>query len=382
MTEQNEEVVTQAADSATELDSAATGDNAASTDTSANVAASPADADKSSAPKTALEAVTAGIEDGQKPRRITSKAEDDGRPRNEDGTFKAETAEEKAARERAELIAKETPAEKTAREAKEAADAKKPDHVNDPIDPSLKGRTAERMKYLIDTVKQQAGLMESHTALFDAVQGTGASPDEFATMIHYMKAVHANDIPTLERAYTMLQAELKGLSIKLGKPIPEVNLLRDPTNADLVKEIQEGKITNARAHELAVARAQRTKATTETSTADAQKKAQQEFETAKAAAITALDKLDGTLRARDGNEAFQAKYDVIVPMLKKLYPRIDPKEWVGVFQQHYDNMPTPVKPAVVVPPKTMPLRPKTPAGGNASAAPKSALEAINAALEG
>lgn len=365
-------------------DATATDDTPASTPEAVKPAES-----TSTEPKTAAEAIDAAITDASSPRRITPKQEDkeqqDTRPRNADGTFKTETAEEKTERERLEAIAKETPEEKKTREDAEAAAAKKVDHVNDPIDASVKGRTAERMKFLIDTVKEQANLVEQHNALFDAVRGTGATPDEFAAMIQYMKAVRSTDAATLEKAYTLIQSELRGIAIKLGKPLPEVNLLRDPDNKDLVDEIRDGKITNQRAHEIALHRETLKRQQTITkSTADTER-ATAEQTRVLTEGRAALTKLGDELQAKDGPAIYGAKYDILVPMLKPLFERLDPREWVGVFTHHYNTLTLQAKPpapTVTTTEKPRPLRPAAPAnGGGAAAAPKSALEAINFALE-
>ena len=327
------------------------------------------------------------IDSAGKGRRITSKAEetpeeeeaaltaakkeDDeaaekGQVRGEDGKFRAMTDEEKA--------------------AKVAEDTKKPaDAVNDPIPDNTNKRTAERMRTLIDTVKEQATLIEGHTALFDAVRGTGASPDEFAAMLNYMKAVHTDDIPTLEKAYTILQSELRSLSIKIGKPVPEVNLLTDPANDDLVKEVREGKITVNRAHELAVARERlKTDRATSKTKVDAENSAAETKRLSDEGKV-ALDKLGDELRARDGDAVYGAKYDTLVPQLREAFTsgNVHPSKWSAVFRQAYENLKLAPRPApAVLKEKQQPLRPKTPAGsGNASPAPKSVLEAINAALE-
>lgn len=361
-------------------------------------------------PKSLLDAVSAGIAEGA-PRKIVSKGEQteeeiaaDKRPRNADGTFKTETAEEKATREEAEEAAKlaaetpeqkaarlaaETPEQKAAREAKEAAAAKKADPINDPIPDGLNKRTTERIKSLIDTVKAQETLVAQHGELFGAITATGASPDEFSTMLSYMGAVHSDDPKRLEAAYSLLQGELRGLAIKMGKPLFEVNLLRDAANADLVQEIQEGKITNQRAHELALARERTRVETTRTKTTTDATQATNDYKAAQTAATAELDVLDTELRAKDGNAVFQAKYNVLVPMLNKLFQRIDPKEWKGIFLEHYNNLAVPAAaavtpaPAAVVPDKPTPMRPKSPAGaGSAIPAPKSALDAISQALDG
>lgn len=365
------------------------------------VDATTVDTSKDGEPKSPLEALTLGIEEGQKPRRIASKGEEqsqtDTRPRNADGTFKVETAEGKTAREEAEALlaaetpeqkaarlAAETPEQKAAREAAEAAAKKAPDHVNDPIPANLNKRTAERMQYLLDTVKAQSTLAEQHTQLFDEITSTGASPQEFGAMVGYMRYVHSSEPKDWDTAYTILQSELKGLAVKMGKPLYEVNLLRDDANKDLVEEIRGGTLTANRAHEIAL---QRESVKYRTTTAAAKSAATTSATTeaaAQTASTKAFDELDKVLRARDGAE-FQRKFDILVPMLKKTLGRLPPAERIGVFQDAYDNLVLPPVQAAVVPPKTMPQRPKQPAGagggGNPAAAPKSALEAMNAALE-
>lgn len=355
------------------------------------------------APKSLLEAISTGVDEASKRRTIQPKAEEiaqgDTRPRNADGSFRTETAEEKAAREETEeaarlaketpeekaaRLAAETPEQKAAREAKEAA-AKKVDHVNDEIPKDLNKRTAERMRYLVDTVKAQEALVEQHNQLFTMVQEAG-TPDEFASMINYMKGAKSNDPKVLEQAYTMLQSELRGLAVRMGKPLYEVNLLRDPANADLVAEIQASTLTNQRAHEIALQReTQKHQRTVEKTQTDKQTSADQ-TKAALDAGTAELNQVDRELRTRDGDAVFQAKYDVLVPMLKPLFARMDPKEWRPVFTEHYNNFTPPASaaPAVVVPKdKPQPLRTKTPAGGTTpNTAPKSALEAISQALDG
>jgi hypothetical protein len=291
-----------------------------------------------------------------------------GRVRGADGKFRAMTDEEKTARDAA---------------AKAADDAKKPDHVNDPIEKGLSERTTARMKALVETVKSQAGLMEQHTQLFDAVRATGANPNEFAAMLQYMTMVRQNDPAVMEKAYGILQGELRALSIKMGKPVAEVNLLTDPANKDLVDEIVAGKISNPRAHEIAVARARLKGDQTAAKTTNDAERQKADAVTAEKQGRADLDGLEGELRKRDGDGLYQAKYDVLVPMLDEHFTRLEPKFWKETFRSFYDKLKVQAPAVPVIPAKPQPLRPKQPAGsGNSPAAPKSALEAINAALEG
>lgn len=343
--------------------------------------------------KTTLDVIGDAITEASAPRRITPKADEaalaDTRPRNADGTFKTETPEEKTAREKADADAialkNETPEQKAERERLAAEAAKKVDHVNDPIPKELKQATQDRIRSLIDTVKAQEILVGQHTALFDSIRDTGASPNEFASMVNYMKLVHSTDPVQLRSAYTMLQAELKGIAVKLGEPLYEVNLLRDPTNKDLVDEIQAGKITSQRAHELALAREQK-------KTGEAARTATTASEAAAAETqegIDAMNALQTELTTRDGPALFKAKYDILVPQFQGVIREtgLKPSKWKATFMAAYDalkiTMPTAAAPLIpAAGAKPTPLRPKSPAGGgNMAAAPKSALEAINAALE-
>lgn len=339
---------------------------------------------------TLADAVNDAVEEATQGRRIQPKAEEvaseDTRPRNADGTFKKETAEEITAREAADAAkAAETPEQKTAREAAEAAAAaaKKPDDINDPIPAGLNKRTAERMKYLIETVTAQKSVVESHTALFDAVQQAG-TPEEFASMIGYMKGVKSNDPATLETCYTVLKAELRGLAVRMGKPLYEVNLLREESNKDLVTEIAEGKITNQRAHEVALMRERQSR---EGATRTAQVTTQTTEQTAAADrefGIADMNKYEEELIAKDGPIARQ-KIDELLPFMKPAFKRLNPRTWRTAFAEAYaDYKPAP-KAAAVVPQatqRTVPQRPKSPAGGGTATAAKSALDAINSALEG
>jgi hypothetical protein len=350
------------------------------------------------AKETALDVIGAAIDEASKPRAIQPKQEEqdqsDTRPRNAKGEFIAETDEDKATREAAEAAAKlaaetpeekavrlaaETPEEKTAREAAEAAAIKKPDAVNDPIPAGLNKRTAERMKELIDTVQQQKAIVESHTQLFDAVREAG-SPDEFAAMLNYMRGVRSNDPAVLDKAYEMLQGELRGLAIRMGKPLYEVNLLRDPANQDLVDEIRDGTITNNRAHELALARETQKQRTGNTKREEIATTAEEDRQTG----MSDLNTLEQQLIVRDGEANYRAKRTVLESTLKATMKKVNPREWKEIFADAYDGLKLAPPPVAAVTPnivRQQPLRPKQPAGASgANTEPKSALDAMNLAL--
>jgi hypothetical protein len=297
-------------------------------------------------------------------------AAEKGQVRGADGKFRAMTPEEKAAKEAA---------------AAEAAKAAKPDHINDPIPKDINARTAERMTALVNDVKALQAVQKDHNDLMGYINGTGASPQEFSQALNYMRAIRSNDPKMLEAAYAQLQSELLGLSERMGKPIPEVNLLRDPKNADLVKEIQDGKLSVQRAHELALWRSRQARETTTRTTTETTQAQERERAQVLDVGKNELNALEDTLIAKDGEALYRAKTEIVYAALEPVFASIDPRNWKATFQAAYDKlkMQAPAAAAPVAPAaRPTPLRPKAPAAGGAQGAPKSALEAMSAALEG
>jgi hypothetical protein len=294
-----------------------------------------------------------------------------GQVRGADGKFREMTPEEKAAKEAA--------------AAAEAAKAAKPDHINDPIPKDINARTAERMTALVNDVKALQAVQKDHNDLMGYINGTGASPQEFSQALNYMRAIRSNDPKMLEAAYAQLQSELLGLSERMGKPIPEVNLLRDPKNADLVKEIQDGKLTVQRAHELALWRSRQARESTTRTTAETTQAKERERAQVLDVGKNELNALEDTLIAKDGEALYRAKTEIVYAALEPVFASIDPRNWKATFQAAYDKLKlqAPAAPAAPAPTaRPTPLRPKAPAAGGAQGAPKSALEAVSAALEG
>lgn len=382
---QTDEAATPADESQTETSTQTTEDTAAA-DASAETVAAAEDApqpgeEAGKKGESLADAINEAIE-GAGPKKVAPKAEAEetaaeleAQGRNPDGTFKEKAPEQKKAEEDAAAAAKKPAAEE--------------DPINDPIPDAIKGRTRERMQKLIDTVKAQTEIAEQHDALFGTIQATGATPEEFAAMVGYMRAVHSNDPKDLEQAYNVLREELVGIAIKLGRPVPEVNLLREKGNEDLIKEIQDGTLTVNRAHEISIQRAAAARSQQQNQAKTQADRTTQDAATIKQQGINELNDLDKVLRAQDGNEVFDYKYaKLTTPEMKEYFQTLDPRTWVPTFKRLYSLIEVPaatvaptVKPAA---PKPRPMRPSAPAGGGGAspAQPKSALEALNAALEG
>jgi len=310
-----------------------------------------------------LEASKTAKKPGDKPAEAVE--DKDGK---KDGDGKTETDEEKTAREKAE---------------KDEAD-KKIDHVNDPIDERLSERTQERIKSLVGFVKERDEALTVQGNLINSIQETGASPEQFAETIGFLRNVNSDDPAALEAAYKTLQGGMRSLAIRMGKPVPEVDLLGE--YPELANAVKFGQITKEHAQELAIAREQAKVATTQRTRANDATRTTQEAAAEKDAAITSLNTLGASLAKSDPQ--YQAKFDLITGPLKAAFANIRPSQWEATFKAAYAAavVAAPVKAApvvpAVVPKKGQPIRPQQPAGDGTKTAPKSMLEAVNSALDG
>jgi hypothetical protein len=328
-------------------------------------------------PKSLAEALTAGIDSvANKGKEKGKEADADGK--DGEGATDKEGTEKKDAADGEKKEGEEKPDDKAAK------DGKQPDHVNDPIDARLAPRTQERIRSLADEVKQLRQISENNGAMIGAIMDTGASPQEFGAMVGYLGAVHSEDPARLEAAYQLLQSELQGLAIRMGKPLPEVNWLDG--QQDLIDGIRAGAMTRETAIELAMHRAskKRNDAVTAAKVKDAQ--ATQSTEQEAKAASAELDALGDELAAADPQYA--AKYAIIVPKLKAEMAKLPPKQWKTRFLEEYaktkivsKTAPVAAAAPVINKPKNQPLRPSTPSGGTVKA-PGSALDALSSAIDG
>ena len=331
-------------------------------------------------PKSLAEALTAGIDS------VANKGKEKGKEagadaKDSEGATDKEGAEKKNAADGEKKEGEEKPEDKTGK------DGKQPDHVNDPIDARLAPRTQERIRSLADEVKTLRSVAENNGAMIGAIMDTGATPQEFGAMVGYLGAVHSEDPARLEAAYQLLQSELQGLAIRMGKPLPEVNWLDG--QQDLIDGIRAGAMTRETAIELAMHRAGKKRADTIAAAKAKETQAAQSTEQEARAASAELDALGDELAAADPQYA--AKYAIIVPKLKAEMGKLPPKQWKTRFLEEYAKTKVVPKAApvaaarpaapVINKPKNQPLRPSTPSGGTVKT-PGSALDALSSAIDG
>lgn len=365
------------ADATAELDTDSSGAADSGVDEGA-ATTSDADAkdDAAGGPKSLAEALTAGIDAAtKKAEKVASGGKDGKGDADKEGADKKDAADGKD--------------EKGADDAKDGKGKDgKPDHVNDPIDARLAPRTQERIRSLADEVKTLREVSTNNGAMIGAIMDTGATPQEFGAMVGYLGAVHSDDPAKLEAAYQLLQSELQGLALRMGKPLAEVNWLEG--HQDLIDAIRSGATTRELAIELAMGRASKKREAAVTAAKVKQTETTQATEKDATAATAELDALGEELSAAD--PLYGAKFNLIVPKLNKEFVKLHPKQWKTRFLEEYARAKVtapkaaPAKAPVLSAaplnkPKGQPLRPSTPSG-NATKAPGSALDALSSAIDG
>lgn len=276
-------------------------------------------------------------------------------------------------------------------QAKKPAEVKKPDPVNDPIDKTLKPATQERIRTLIGMAKEADGRAEKAVQDFNylvqGVQATGASPEQYGETLSWLALFNSSKHEDQVKALELIEITADRLATMLGVERQVSDPLKQ--HPDLQQAIQAGKITREFAQEMARNRNQgqlRTQLTTAATEAEQRAaEAAKEVTDAKAG----LNDLENQLRQTD--PLYEQKKEAILPTLKALFPSIRPSMWKDAFSKAYREVKlqvgvarTPMKKV----PNNQPMRAgRTPGGGGggnmtpaAGEGPKSALDAVNAAL--
>jgi hypothetical protein len=234
-------------------------------------------------------------------------------------------------------------------------------------------------------VKERDQIVQQHNELLTTITSTGASADEFARMLGYMRAVHSDNLEDRRAAYQMVMAEMRGLAPLIGEVLPGEDPLAG--HQDLIDAVAASTISQKHAEELAAARHRAAAMERTTQAQTEQQRATKEYDDAAAAARTELNALGAQLAEND--PLYEQKANVIVEALKPVMAQLHPSRWKTAFQKAYDNVKLPAAVSTTATPKPgakpgngqQPLRVKTPAG-QGQAAPKTMLEAINASLGG
>jgi hypothetical protein len=133
--------------------------------------------------------------------------------------------------------------------------------AEDLVEPEgLSAKASERFQKLVSGIKtleeeleatrQEAqGAFEANNEFVTVMDTVGATPESLNTYIDYMAAVKEGKY---EHAQAILEAQMEDLSIRMGKELPGVNMLKD--YPDLQDDVDNFKITKERAVEIAKGR--------------------------------------------------------------------------------------------------------------------------------
>lgn len=270
---------------------------------------------------------------------------------------------------------------------------KKPtDPINDPLPKGTLESTRERFQHVVGQLKEQTQARETAEANLEEIVGqitaSGMDAEKYGVMLHYAAGVNSGDPVQMKRSYDILMGELKNLATALGEPLPGTNPLEG--HADLIKLVEEKKVTPELALEAAIRR-NRDAATAKLNTArQSSQQGDQAFQQAQQKSVQDFSALGKQLSVKDGVEEYKRKAGLVVSMFQEAIMQMPPNKRVAAFKKAYDNVPAvpknvkavPVKAAVVKKGAT-PLRGnKRPSGNSTSKAPKNLLEAMRQGLAG
>jgi len=258
----------------------------------------------------------------------------------------------------------------------------------DPTPNAWKKETKERFQILAGTVKERTERLKRTqndlNTMIDAVTSTGATPAQYQQALGYLRLVNSDRLEDKEQLLDFLQKELRAVATIVGRPVAGVNFLEG--HEDLIREVGEGRLSQARAMEIAAGRERDKRARTIGEQSRSREEAQFAHQQAATQARNDLNALGVRLQASDPQYA--AKMQFLGPSLKQVIGQLPPAQWVPAFQRAYAEFKLPAaaaRPAAPAAtpaasePRNTPLRPNNPAGGQ-QPEPKSSFEALNNAL--
>ncbi len=290
----------------------------------------------------------------------------------------------------------ETPAEEAAPEGeldehgKPKLPAKPADPLNDPLPKGTLKSTTERFNEIREIVKEtnqkletvtneRNAVVERYDGLVGAITGSGLNADTFNVMLDYASKFNSAKFEDREAAYDFLMGELRNLAGEIGRVPPGEHPLKG--HDDLIKEIEAKTLTPQRAVEIAKQRNRETAIGRHQQSHGARLEQTQRDEQARGAARQELSKVGQELAKKDGAAEYKRKADLVLANIKDEIMALPPARWAAAFRKAYSLIPTAVAPLKLKPKGPQPLRGNKVPSGNASAQPKTMLEAISAAVD-
>lgn len=253
-------------------------------------------------------------------------------------------------------------------------DAEAPKPAADDPDALPEGLSEKAQQRFQSLAKERNEWRDRANQWQQTIASTGADPQQFGQMLEYERLVNSGKPDDLRSALAMAKDAVRELSTFLGEDTQAIDVFSP--YPDIAKRVSEGDIDRKTAVELVRSRQQAT-ALQQQQQAAAQSGAEQQ---AIAVATTQLDQLGQQLRAQDPD--FQRKFEAIKGVIPVIAENQPPAQWAAAFLRAYQGLNLP--PAVVAPTR-LPVSPQPLHGARSGQAglrmePKSAEEAVAAAL--
>lgn len=264
------------------------------------------------------------------------------------------------------------------------------DPMKDPLPKGTLQRTRESFERLRGIVKesneklahaetQLQTVTKNYEGLIGAISGSGLNDQSFETMLSYAADFNSPKFEDRERAFEFLMSEAKQLAASIGRVVPGEHPLKG--HDDLLKEVQEKRMTPQYAVEMANQRNRQAAIAKHTERFGAQQQQREQQSQAVAAARAELSTLGKELSGKDGATEYQRKAKIVLENMQDEIQALPPNRWAAAFRKAYALIPSQVaKAPVKAKPAQQPMRGKAPAGGG-SKKPQSMLEAISQGLD-
>lgn len=306
-----------------------------------------------------------------------------------DAEGNAEAEGEPEAEEGAEEEPEETPAD-----PEEAKRQKVERAIDEPIPQDLSARTQDRIKTLIDTARtiteERDQVSQQFQTVVGAIQMSGTTPDQFREYLQFQTDCNSNDVNKQKSALQFVMKVAQDLATSIGEPVQFKSPLEG--HADLITDVQQGRMSIQRAEEVARLRNQNTIRAQIGQRQQQNQQFSQASEQDTRNARIALNAFETRMARNDPQ--FTLKRGTVINFMKQQYgaklERLPPGQWASTFDRAYRAIQLPATPkaapAAAGAPRDasgrfqQPMRHGKRPAGNAAAQPKSILDAVSAGI--
>lgn len=225
----------------------------------------------------------------------------------------------------------------------------------------------------LDRVETEYNAVRKDVSDFQALlKSSQATPEEFVQLLDYSKAVKSGDFQT---ALQLIDAQRAAIAKAAGMDLPGVDVFSD--HPDIKQRVESLDLDKEAALELVRLRNERRAAEQRAQQEERGMQGVRRTEAAVSAASKAVAELAQKWQASDIDYA--AKHPKLMEVAKEIAAEYPPEYWPKLLEREYRAMKTAAPATPDTPkPNLTPLRPGGGGGGNK--VPKSAAEAVAAAL--